>query len=96
MEWTNLLKSKYTENIKCAKNYRCLVLTFIDSFIKTWKKQSAPKTVFSIVVRRLKIPRTFSSNSHGKNISYTAEDLQTLPSLIPPISLVLIKGEEGV
>lgn len=96
IEWTNFLKSKYSENIKCAKNYRCLALTFINSFVKTWKKQSAPKTVFSIVVRKLKIPRTLSSNFHGKNICYTAEDLQRLPSLIPPISLILIKGEEGM
>lgn len=96
IEWTNFLKSKYSENIKRAKDYRCLALTFIDSFVKTWKKQSSPKTIFSVIVRRLKKPRTLSSNFHDKNIPYTAEDLQRLPSLIPPIALILIKGEEGM
>lgn len=61
---SDFLKSKHSESIKCAECYRCLVLTFIDNqnwcTVKTSRNKSVPKpkTVFSILLRSLSVPRT--------------------------------------
>lgn len=73
---SDFLKSEHSGSIKHAEHCRCLALTFMDNLVKTCGNQFVPKpkTVFSILLGRLTIPRTLRSRSslHGRKLTKSA------------------------